>query len=242
MKKLILASAAALFATSAMAADLPEPTPPVDTVAPQTYGPTVFNWTGAYVGANVGGAFGTGKATGQVTSPTTIYPYSADPNTTGVIGGLYAGYNYQVTPNFVIGAETDISASSLQGKSNVTVYGSPSAVNYKSENPWLGTVRARAGVVFDRFMVYGTGGMAYGQQKVTLNNPNYAGTEISEDNTRVGWTIGGGVEGFVTDHLTARVEYLYTDLGSTTYSDSYGDTAKVKSNANIIRAGVAYKF
>ncbi len=44
-----------------MAADLPEPTPPVDTVAPQTYGPTVFNWTGAYIGANVGGAFGTGK-------------------------------------------------------------------------------------------------------------------------------------------------------------------------------------
>ncbi len=51
-----------------------------------------------------------------------------------------------------------------------------------------------------------------------------------------------GVEGFVTDHLTARVEYLYTDLGSKTYTDSFGDTAKVKSNANTSSRWRRYKF
>ncbi len=239
MKRLLLSSVAAFgLATTAMAADLPEPTPPVE-VAPAPVAP-VFNWTGAYLGASLGGSFGNGKVTGVDFGT----PYSSNPSTSGVIGGIFGGYNYQVTPNFVIGAEADISATSAEGKSSIYAAGMPSALNYRSSSSYLGTVRARAGVAFDRFLVYGTGGLAYGDQEVRLRDTVNGGTVKSTSN-RVGWTLGAGVEGGITQNLLARVEYLYADLGSESYGNSYGAiglSAKAKLNTNIVRAGIAYKF
>ena len=71
--------------------------------------------------------------------------------------------------------------------------------------------------------------------------------------TRVGWTIGGGVEYAVTNNITIKGEYLYADLGSSHFN-SIGNAAsaiafpgvsvagKIDYNASIFRAGVNYKF
>ncbi|MDJ0931544.1 outer membrane beta-barrel protein [Breoghania sp.] len=56
-----------------------------------------------------------------------------------------------------------------------------------------------------------------------------------------GWTLGAGVEAALTNHLTARAEYLYADFGNETFD--FGGT-KVKSDfdEHIGRVGMSYKF
>lgn len=239
MKRLLLSSVAILgFAGAAMAADLPEPTPPVE-VAPAPIAP-VFNWTGAYLGANIGGVFGDGKIKGVNWGS----QYGASTSTSGVIGGLYAGYNYSITPMFLVGAEADISFSNNEDKGTVYSTSIPSGLTYRQTNSYVGTVRARAGMTFDRFLVYATGGLAYGDNEVRVRD-NATGIGVKKDGTNVGWTVGGGVEGGITQNLIGRVEYLYTDLGDVSFGNSYGalgTSAKADLSNNIVRAGLAYKF
>ncbi len=239
MKRLLLSSVAILgLAGTAMAADLPEPTPPVE-VAPAPIAP-VFNWTGAYLGANIGGVFGNGKINGVDWGN----QFGASTSTSGVIGGVYAGYNYSITPLFLVGAETDISFSNNEDKGTLYTTGIPSGVNYRQTNSYVGTVRARAGLTFDRFLVYATGGLAYGDNEVRVRDVANGNT-IKKDGTNVGWTVGGGVEGGITQNLIGRVEYLYTDLGNVSFGSSaggFGTSAKADLSNNIVRAGLAYKF
>ena len=80
-------------------------------------------------------------------------------------------------------------------------------------------LRARLGISIDRFMVYGTGGLALGEIRATLDDYYSAGTVTTHDtNTHVGWTAGGGVEYALTEHVTLKGEGLYYDLGTEGYS------------------------
>lgn len=190
---------AAMLAGPAAAADLAYPAPA------QTYAVAVpFSWTGFYLGGNVG--YGWGKA-------------DASPDIDGFIGGLQAGYNYQVG-SFVIGAETDIQYSNV----------SSSVFNLD----YFGTIRARAGVAMDQFLVYGTGGFAYGR-----GSYEFAGLTNSQTNT--GWTLGVGAEYAITPNWTARLEYSYLDLGTDTYATVNGPL-EVGLTTNLVRLGANYKF
>lgn len=206
--------AAGLIATTALAgaasaADIYAPPPPAPSAS---YSPTsAFSWTGAYIGAM--GGYEWGKASGGGES------WNAD----GWTGGAYAGYNWQVDPNFVLGLEADISASGSDGTGM-------SGTNVK--NNWNGTVRARAGVAFDRILVYGTGGFAGGGLKVN------DGT-ISESKGVSGWTVGGGVEAAITNNVTTRLEYRYTDLGTHNVAPAPGS---INFKSNEVLAGVGLKF
>jgi len=218
MKRLIISTAAALgLATTAMAADIPEP---VEPIAPEVYGPTVFNWTGPYVGATIGGGFGTAntKSGGR----------SHDIGMNGVVGGAYAGYNYQVTPNFLVGGEGDFLFSGQEGDSRF------SGARIKQRAEWLASIRARAGVTFDRFLVYGTGGVAF------------AGLETeapggSKTKNKVGWTIGAGAEYAITDNIIGRLDYQYASFGDDTTRIG-GRSVKSNFDNNVVKVGVAYKF
>jgi outer membrane immunogenic protein len=193
---------------AASAADISVYSPPPPEVV---YNPaSAYNWTGAYVGAQVGYGWGTAKNAGN----------SFDAN--GVVGGAYAGYNFLATPGFLLGVEGDINASGMSGKSaGVTV-----------SNGWNGTIRGRAGVAIDRFLVYGTGGLAVGGVEVKSGG--------SKDSaTQVGYTLGGGVEAGITQNVTARVEYRWTDLGKDTYSSVPG---KVGFTSSQVLVGVGMKF
>ena len=169
-----------------------------------------FTWTGPEVGALLGYGFGQSK-TG-----------SAKSNADGVTGGAYAGYNF-ATANFLLGLEGDITASGMSGSNGA----------FTVSNPWNGTLRARAGYTIDRVLLYGTGGLAFGDVKV-----KNAGSSDSAIET--GWTGGFGAEAAVTNNVVGRVEYRYTDLGSHNFATT--PAANVGFTSSQIFAGVGLKF
>jgi outer membrane immunogenic protein len=207
MKKLLLAAAFAVAAAPhALAGDLPLQRQS-SYAPPQTYN-SLFNWTGFYAGVHGGYAWGSG----------------AGGSPDGFVGGLQAGYNYQFSPNGVLGLETDISATSIGNKVGGVKFG----VDY------LGTIRARAGYTIDRAMFYVTGGAAYGQGELEV--AGLANTQF-----HWGWTLGGGVEAMVTPNVSARLEYLYVDLAKENYQSVFGP-ASIGYNTNIVRGGLNYRF
>ena len=94
-------------------------------------------------------------------------------------------------------------------------------MNAKASLDWLGTTRAKVGFVVtpdNRLQIYGTGGVAYGGGSSHFNvyDSNYnAYWSGNPSSTRVGWTVGAGVEYAITNNVTIGAEYLYADLGST---------------------------
>jgi outer membrane immunogenic protein len=215
MKKfgIVAGLSAVLMASGALAADLgyKKQSPAAFTRAP------VFSWTGAYVGLNLG--YGFGKVTGR------SGPAFKDP--AGIIGGGQIGYNYQIN-QFVLGAEADLSATGIHaGNSAVGVAGA------KVSTPYLGTVRARAGVAIDRFLPYITGGFAYGGTHYKVPGVGAATT------TNYGYALGAGLEYAFTNNVTARVEGLYVDLAD---KRALGGAVKGGTETGIVRAGVNYKF
>ena len=157
-----------------------------------------YNWTGFYLGINGGGAWGNSDWNG----------FAVSNSPSGGMIGVTAGYNWQgMGSPWVFGLEGDIDWTNI--KDNATACG---ALNCQTKNNWLGTVRGRVGYAFDRFMPYFTGGLAFGDVQANL-----AGFPGIED-TNAGWTVGVGIEGVIAGNWTAKVEYLYVDLGDTTCS------------------------
>jgi outer membrane immunogenic protein len=139
----------------------------------------------------------------------------------GLAGGGQLGYNWQ-NGQFVFGAETDVQVSGADD----------TFAPWKFSNPWFGTLRGRAGMAFNNVLVYATAGLAYGDLKGEL-----AG--LTETKTELGWTAGLGAEYGFAPNWSAKVEYLYADLGSRTFSITGTDNAL---HANLLRIGVNYHF
>lgn len=240
MKKFLLATVAlAALSAPAMAADLATKYP-VKAVAVIP----VFSWTGFYIGANAG--YGGDKFTFDSTD---VYSYgygeSLSLNSSGFFAGGQVGYNYQFANSVVIGVETDLQWSGIEGKYSQSYYGY--SEEFGASVDYFGTIRARLGYAFDRFLPYITGGAAYGKTKITDNYTNYYGVSNSSSSTNWGWTIGGGVEYAITNNWTFKTEYLYVDLGSTDLNDdlsgySYYSNTSVDTKFHTVKAGVNYKF
>jgi outer membrane immunogenic protein len=239
MKTAFLTSAsiaAVLLATGAQAADLGRR--PVYKAAPPPV--SVWSWTGVYVGANVGAVRGRSTIDNGPPGINGLWlPGPSSNNGTGFIGGLQAGYNWQIS-QAVIGIEGDISWSSLSRSTTVLTTG-PDI--YSSRLTWLGTIRGRLGWAFDRVLVYGTGGVAFANlsnQYTSLGGILFTATPES---SRTGWTAGGGIEYAWTDHWTVKAEYLHVDLSSKNALSTAGSYAFVfKDRLDIGRVGINYKF
>ncbi|MDH6231061.1 outer membrane immunogenic protein [Mesorhizobium soli] len=217
----VLAAFSTLLSTGAFAADIVS-TEPAPEVIP------VFSWTGAYVGLNAG--FGGGKFKHEMPGS----GMSFNPQSSGFVGGVQVGYNYQID-QWVVGAEADFQGASIKGE---TEFDSGAKLGTKLD--WYGTVRARAGVLAnDRLLVYATGGLAYGRTKTHMEAPD-AG--VSDSKTKAGWTVGAGVEYAVTDHVSLKTEYAYTDLGKARVFDSLGSGLDRKVNFHTVKFGINYKF
>jgi outer membrane immunogenic protein len=223
-----------------------------------------WTWTGPYVGLNLGyggGDFkypfsGTTDAAG--TNPVTG---RARQSSSGVLGGGQAGYNYQMPNGLVLGLETDIDAADIGGSSSfnsATGTGTFTSAGVNSRINYLGTVRGRIGrPMYDgRFMPYVTGGFAYGGVR---NSANFTCTTCATSSfatntqTQTGWTVGAGAEYALDRHLSVKVEYLYVDLGSQNLSNGAGEISVPgaglfnsniieKTNANVVRAGLNFRF
>lgn len=211
------------FAGTAYGADLPS------RAAPPVYVPPpipVFTWTGFYIGGQVGYDFGKdyNSAAGFGTS------------SAGVIGGAHIGYNYQFpASNFVVGLEGDVEGTSAKAYG----YYGASALDYYKEQI-QGSVRGRLGYAVDRVLFYATGGAAFGG----LNNNYYNGAlaPVSYSHTRVGYTVGGGVEYAINNNWSVRAEYRYTDFGHYTDIDPAGISITKHDTDNRVEAGFSYKF
>jgi outer membrane immunogenic protein len=223
-----MAGAVALVAvTQAIAADLPPPMAPPPR-APAAYVPVVspaYNWSGFYIGLNAGYGF----ADSTWTAPGfTSGSFSVD----GAMGGATLGGNYQIG-QLVLGVEGDYDWQNIRGFAN----NAGTCISCDTASNWLATVRGRVGYAFDRIMVYGTAGGAFTDIKASLGPLTWASS------TEVGWTAGGGIEGAITDNLTAKIEYLYADFGNMSCpAGSCGGTATVSLKENMVRAGLNYKF
>ncbi len=205
-----------------------------------------FSWTGFYIGVNGGYGGDEFKYPASLGSTTAVGHLTSG----GFLGGGQIGYNYQVN-QWVLGLEADIDASAIKG--DVGASGAlggflPFTLNAGSKLNDLGTVRARLGVTpVERFLVYATGGYAYGgvtsYANASVGNSSFG---ISKSTTGSGWVVGAGFEYAVTNHWTVKSEYLYTDLGTANlYNGLLGRTAAslgVTTTANIVRVGVNYKF
>jgi len=221
------------------------------------------NWTGFYVGANVGGSWSSNSANlgpastsfqpvfnaGDVATP------SVGPS--GMIGGLQAGYNYQVCPFGFLGIETDVQWGGPSGSKIGTTNGTPTGfvpevTTVEQELTWFGTLRGRVGYIpIKELAIYGTGGLAYGRMNESASiafpviSQLYSGGSAG---TRVGWTAGGGVEYFFCSKMSVKAEYLFIDFGSETFlinlvTGPQGTAfAKFDQTANVFRIGINYSF
>jgi outer membrane immunogenic protein len=261
-RTLALSALLVAVAMPALAADLPVKAPPL---APLP----VYNWTGFYVGINGGWSAGHSSrdlsffnaVTGATIVPGAGSNLGGGTDLNGGVFGGQIGYNWQ-TANWVFGLETDAQWTGQRGSSTFLcaglvcvpgltalpagVFGTAAQANQKLE--WFGTFRGRGG-----FLVSPTGGLAYGTVKtdVLLATTTAAGVPIavtgSGSSDRAGWTVGVGGEWAFGSNWTAKIEYLYMDIGTSTATAVLGPAGiaaslSSRTTDNIIRGGINYRF
>ena len=228
MKQLLFAACCALLASAgtSFGADLPRPAYKAPPLAPEYIAP--FTWTGFYIGLNGGYAWGKADVSNSVASFTTD-------TQDGWLIGATAGYNLQ-TGVWVWGLEGDIDYALIKG--NATNTATCGAGSCEVKNTWFATARARIGYAgWNNFMPYITGGGAFAGLKVEPS------TGASSSDTTIGWTAGAGVEYAFLGNWSAKLEYLYADLGTATCDASVcGVDTDIKPKINIVRAGLNYRF
>jgi outer membrane immunogenic protein len=217
------AAAAALLSGAALAADLP--VPPMQEVMEAA--PLAYDWTGIHVGVNGGYGWGESGASNQF--GVASGPFDIE----GFFAGGQVGANWQ-NNWLVLGAETDLQWSDINGGVANANCGPTCATSID----WFGTARGVVGIAFDRLLIYGTGGLAYGQVSANVTGGAFSGSDII-----AGWVGGGGVAFGATRNLFFEGEYLFMDLGSIDYPGA--GVVVVTSTAaetHLVRGSVNWRF
>jgi outer membrane immunogenic protein len=183
-----------------------------------------YNWTGFYIGLNAGYGFGTSNWT---------FPVGTSIKPKGALAGATVGYNYQVG-SIVWGLEGDFDWSGVKG----SVLCDPTTT-CEINNRWLATFRGRLGYAFDRWLPYVTLGGAYGNVRATATDISGL-IAASGSKSQLGWTAGVGLEYAFLGNWSAKIEYLYVDLGH--FDVGVPVVTNVSFKENIVRAGLNYKF
>jgi outer membrane immunogenic protein len=208
---------------------------------PAPYGApyTPLSWAGYYVGANIGGSWMQSDATWQAT---TFPTFKAQLDSSGVIGGVQTGRNWQFG-SIVLGIESDIAARHLEANGSIVVLGVlPVTITEKQD--WLGTVRGRLGYAMGSWLVYGTGGFAYGDLAHHVTE-TVAGVSVlaAGPAMREGWAAGGGVEWAINPRWSVGAEYIHVDLGSVNVAGPLGiSTTRFEDQSDIVRAKLNFRF
>lgn len=252
--------------TPAGATDLPVKAPiamPVKApVAP------VWDWTGFYVGGNVGYSFGDWDNSGLASTGSP----NVDGWLGGLQGGYNWQINQSFVVGLEADIQiTDEKASEDPGATTVTdvgVKGFHTITTTTTDNewkfPWFGTFRGRVGFLPDpTLLIYGTGGLAFGEFKMSSSTTSVAqlyrgvvgttttpvggptttlGPSYSDSKTRVGWTIGAGLEKKFSPEWSAKLEYLYLDFGTATFLSGTGLDTDVHLRDHVVRVGLNYQF
>jgi outer membrane immunogenic protein len=185
-----------------------------------------YNWSGFYAGIHGGYAWGDGAAT--------VFGLTDFGDVDGWFGGGQIGWNWQAAGSpWVWGIEADLSGSDIGTSASALGITADSTLNM------FGTVRGRLGYAWDRVMLYGTGGFAWGRNELSFSG---FGTSVSEERTHTGWVAGGGVEWALLDNWTAKIEYQYLMLDSETYFPAVLGGIDLDADIHTIRVGLNYRF
>lgn len=173
------------------------------------------DWSGGYVGVDAGYSWFEGADSFGNTS-----------KLDGFLGGVHVGYNV-MAEQFVFGGEID---AAILNASVVTPQ------NVKFDANWIASARVRAGVTVDRVLFYATGGVSFGHLELTSQT-----TGTSNNSTHTGWVAGAGVEAFLAENMTARLEYQHHDFGNETYNLGAANF-QVNGKVDLVKFGVSYHF
>jgi outer membrane immunogenic protein len=198
---------------------------------------SVFDWTGFYLGATAGRAWGA-----------TNHYVVGGPNATddfdikGWLAGGTLGWNWQ-TGAFVLGLETDLSASDINGRivGNSGSFGC--GLFCRTDVSAFGSVRGRAGYAFDRTLVFVTGGLVYADVEGEIGGPGVPGSITRGSDWRTGWTAGAGIEFAFDPAWSAKIEYLHVDVSDINYSPNFNGVALgAGARFGLVRFGLNYRW
>ena len=228
MRAMLLAGTAGVaLAPMANAADMPAKVP---LAAP----PPAPVWTGWYIGAHAGGALVWGE--------NSIGGAGYTPTSSSFIGGGQIGYNWQ-KGNFVVGIEVDGSGLTKGKNSRTDIPGE--YITYGNHISWLSTARIRMGLAVSDTLIYLTGGVAVGKVKFVHKWGPGPFEDYSQSKTRIGWTVGAGVQHMWTRNWVIGLEALFVDFGKKDAGILNGDPADpifFSHHAFIGRLRLDYKF
>ncbi|MDX8412301.1 MAG: porin family protein [Mariprofundaceae bacterium] len=221
------------------------------------------NWAGSYIGANVG--YGWGSADTDIrllpsVAPTDARPITIKPSVNGAVAGGQVGYNWQ-NGNWVYGVEADESWSGMSDTAmspiilnNGGTISPAAGYTAQQEINSFGTLRGRIGQdIGGDVLLYGTGGLAWGQVKTNVNTDSRPTGTIqypaSQSKTKTGWTVGAGAEWAFSPPYSVKIEYLYVDLGEQSVignpvplNPPFQALYEWQANAHIVRAGINFLF
>lgn len=221
--------------------------------------PPIYDWAGLYVGVSSGAGFPLHvgerlQAGGGSNAPFfDLYPNSV--TRTGVTVGAQAGYNWRGGP-WVWGFETDFNLFDGRRGPTGAYVSSPSccglpifALDYHSSANFFATIRGRAGVAFDRALIYLTAGVAAGGARgpAVLS---IGGSQFSapwSQSSRMKYALGAGFEYAFADDWSARAEYLFLNqsLNTQLFGDNGGNAfyfSRIRNKNHVLRFGVHYHF
>jgi outer membrane immunogenic protein len=260
MRKLLLASSALVFAGSAYAADVRIPTKaPVPVAAP-------FSWNGCYVGAHGGYGWGQNRLSDpQLGIPDPLFGFptfgiapagaTLDIDTRGWLAGGQAGCNIQ-GGSWVLGFEVDAAWANIEGSIADPFFanknGDPQLLGVETKA--LATATGRVGYAFDRFLVYGKGGAAWARNDYDAILFNQVAAlfavapsiPFSASETRIGWTVGAGIEYAFWDRWSVKVEYNHYEFEDRRISLVSAGGAilpiDVDQSIDTVKVGVNYRL
>lgn len=232
--RLMLGAAACtcFLASPTLAADLggPRRLPPPATFdepyVPESKPPL---WQGLYWGLS--GGYGWGDSNGSFDSADSA---STDPE--GYLASATVGYNMLLGSGILVGVEGDLGVMDISADDKDV----DSGIYRTSFGPWWGTLRGRAGIALGPLLLYGTGGLAFASlDEVSLD---LGDEKASDSELRAGWVAGGGVEFAFSQSVSAKVEYLHMDFGSTDGLTYTGDSYSFDNKVDVVRAGLNFRF
>ena len=194
----LLATTQCGLGQAALAADIP---PRMEPVPPVAYVPA-FSWTGFYLGGELGWIQTDPKYTTGALLLGAPFIVTSGSDKNGLTYGIMAGYNYQVG-QLVVGVEADFQGWTAGEIRYTAVTGDFLTAHSK----WGGTIRGRLGYAADRALLYVAGGAAFVSNETSIP---FTGISIGGDDTRVGWTVGAGLDYAFTNNWFTGVEYRYS--------------------------------
>jgi outer membrane immunogenic protein len=208
-------------------------------VAPIAYVPA-FSWSGFYVGGELGWIQANPEYSTRALLLGAPFLVTSGSDKNGLTYGVLGGYNYQVG-QLVLGVEGDFAGWTV-GKTRYTAI---TGDFLTAQSKWGGSIRGRLGYAADRALFYVTGGTAFVSNETSVPT---TGISIGGDGTRLGWTVGGGVDYAFANNWFTGVAYRYTQYESKNFTYPIPIVGlgfvgfKQELSSNQVTARIGYKF